>query len=187
MINTFYEKNPDYRIIHDNLKNMKNVTSLQTYQKGSWILHMLRGVVGTENFWKGIQIYYQKYKDSNATTNDFKRIMEEVSGQNLTVFFQQWLYKPGALELSGNWQYDNKEHQVLITINQTQTDGSFFEMPIEIGINFKEEQHQLIERVQIKEKSNVFKIKVEAEPENITLDPNLWVLMKADIKKIPLY
>ena len=60
-------------------------------------------------------------------------------------------------------------------------------MPIEIGINFKGEQHQKIERVQIKEKSNVFKIKVEAEPENITLDPNLWVLMKADIKKIPLY
>ena len=113
--------------------------------------------------------------------------MEEVSGQNLTVFFQQWLYKPGALELSGNWQYDNKEHQVLITLSQSQTDGSFFEMPIEIGINFKGEQHQQIERVQINEKSNVFKIKVEAEPENITLDPNLWVLMKADIKKIPLY
>ena len=60
-------------------------------------------------------------------------------------------------------------------------------MPIELGINFKGEQHRQIEQVQVNEKSNVFKIKVETEPENIILDPNLWVLMKADIKKIPLY
>ena len=183
MVNSFHEKNPKYRIIHDNLKNMKNVTSLQTYQKGSWILHMLRGVVGTENFWKGIQIYYQKYKDSNATTNDFKRIMEEVSGQNLTAFFQQWLYKPGALELSGNWKYNHKEGEVLISLTQEQGDDSLFEMPIEFGINFKGEKSQQIERVQLNEKSNVFKIKVKKEPENIILDPNSWVLMKTEFKE----
>ena len=183
MVNSFHEKNPKYRIIHDNLKNMKNVTSLQTYQKGSWILHMLRGVVGTENFWKGIQIYYQKYKDSNATTNDFKRIMEEVSSQNLTAFFQQWLYKPGALELSGNWKYNHKEGEVLIFLTQEQGDDSLFEMPIEFGINFKGEKSQQIERVQLNEKSNVFKIKVKKEPENIILDPNSWVLMKTEFKE----
>ena len=183
MVNSFHEKNPKYRIIHDNLKNMKNVTSLQTYQKGSWILHMLRGVVGTENFWKGIQIYYQKYKDSNATTNDFKRIMEEVSSQNLTAFFQQWLYKPGALELSGNWKYNHKEGEVLISLTQEQGDDSLFEMPIEFGINFKGEKNQQIERVQLNEKSNVFKIKVKKEPENIILDPNSWVLMKTEFKE----
>ena len=181
-VNTFYEKNPNYRIVHDNLKNMKNVTSSQTYQKGSWILHMLRGIVGTENFRKGIQIYYQKYQDANATTNDFKRIMEEVSGKDLTVFFQQWLYKSGTLVLSGNWKYDIKENQVLITLNQVQTDGSLFEMPIELRINFKGEQQKKVV-VQVKEKSNIFKIKVDSEPVKIILDPNLWVLMNADFKK----
>jgi len=110
--------------------------------------------------------------------------MEEVSGQNLTVFFQQWLYKPGALELSGNWKYDKKEQQVVIILNQVQTDGSFFDMPIELGINFKGQQYQKIQQVQVNNKSNIFKIKVDAEPENIILDPNLWVLMKADFKKI---
>ena len=64
-----------------------------------------------------------------------------------------------------------------------QTDGSFFEMPIELGINFKGEQHQQIELVQVKEKSTVFKIKTETEPENIILDPNSWVLMRAGFKK----
>ena len=67
-VESFHEKNPDYTIIHDNLKNMKDVTSSQTYQKGSWVLHMLRGVLGTEIFWKGIRSYYSKFKDLNATT-----------------------------------------------------------------------------------------------------------------------
>ena len=66
---------------------MKNVTSSQTYQKGSWILHMLRGFLGNEVFWEGIKVYYNKYRDLNATTSDFKNIMEDVSNKDLNLFF----------------------------------------------------------------------------------------------------
>ncbi len=100
-VDDFYLINPGYSIVHDNLKDMAKVTSSQTYQKGSWVLHMLRGVVGTENFWKGIKSYYKKYQDSNATTGDFQREMEEASGMDLSVFFEQWLYKGGTLKYVG--------------------------------------------------------------------------------------
>jgi aminopeptidase N len=63
-----------------------------------------------------------------------------------------------------------------------QTDGSMFEIPLEIGIDFGNKPQQL-ELIQIKEKSNSFKIKVEEEPKNIHLDPNYWVLMNADFMK----
>jgi len=182
-VNTFYEKNPDYRIVHDNLKDMSNVTSSQTYQKGSWILHMLRGVVGTDNFRKGIRSYYQKYRNANATTDDFRREMEDASGKDLSVFFQQWLYKAGTLKYSGNWQYDSKGSQVRITLDQVQNDGSLFKMPLEIGIYFAGQDRPQIELVQVNERSNVFTINVDAEPENIILDPNTWLLMEVDFKK----
>ena len=181
-VDAFYEKNPKYTIIHDNLKDMKDVTSSQTYQKGSWILHMLRGMVGTETFWKGIKTYYKKYQDLNVTTDDFKRVMEEVSGRDLTIFFEQWLYKPGTLSLAGNWKYDKKSSQIIVALNQVQTDGSLFEMPLEIEIDFGKNKQQL-EVVQIKGKSNSFKIQVNSEPKNIVIDPNLWVLKKLDFKK----
>ena len=87
-VDAFYLKNPNYRLVHDNLKDMNDVTTSQIYQKGSWTLHMLRGVVGTENFWKGIKIYYHKYRDSHATVADFRRVMEEVSGKDLIHLFQ---------------------------------------------------------------------------------------------------
>jgi aminopeptidase N len=181
-VDAFYKKKPKYTIVHDNLKDMKDVTTSQIYQKGSWILHMLRGVVGTETFWEGIQSYYKQYKDINVTTDDFKRVMEEASGKDLTVFFEQWLYKPGILKLAGSWKYDKQKGEILINLNQVQTDGSMFEIPLEIGIDFGNKPQQL-ELIQIKEKSNSFKLKVGEEPKNIVLDPNYWVLMNADFMK----
>ena len=181
-VDDFYEKNPKYTIIHNNLKDMKDVTSSQTYQKGSWILHMLRGMIGTDTFWKGIKTYYKEFQDLNATTDDFKRVMEEVSGRDLTVFFEQWLYKPGTLSLKGNWTYDKRKGEVTIDLNQVQTDGSLFEMPLEIAINFVNNKQQL-EVVQVKGKKNIFKIKTASEPINIVVDPNLWVLKTLDFKK----
>jgi len=181
-VDAFYKENPSYTIIHDNLEDMKDVTSSQTYQKGSWILHMLRGVLGTKVFWEGIQVYYKKYRDLNATTDDFKRVIEDVSGKDLTNFFNQWLYNPGILKLNGFWNYDKKAGQVVLNINQVQTDGSLFEMPIEIEIEFENIKLKST-LINLKKKHNVFKIKVDAEPKNINIDPNLWVLMNVNFEQ----
>jgi len=177
-VNTFYTKNPSYRIVHDNLQDMEQVTSSHTYQKGSWILHMLRGVVGDENFWKGIRSYYSKYMNSNATTADFRREMEEASGMDLKDFFDQWLYKPGALQYSGSWQYDAKKKEVRIIIEQIQTNGSLFKMPVQVAI-YSSTGKPVMKTLQVNEKRNEFTLLVESEPDNIVLDPNHWVLMEA--------
>lgn len=181
-VNAFHAKNPAYRIIHDNLADMTKVTSSHTYQKGSWVLHMLRGVIGDDPFRKGIQSYYRKYMNGNATTTDFQREMEEASGQDLTAFFQQWLYKPGALNLTGTWHYDAQRKEVKLSLEQSQTDGSLFKMPIQAGLYFSN-QSTLIKTVQLTEKANVFTFAVEAEPEAVVLDPASWVLMEATITK----
>ncbi|MDH3710369.1 MAG: M1 family aminopeptidase, partial [Cyclobacteriaceae bacterium] len=183
-VDDFHLNNPDYRIVHDDLKDMRKVTSSHTYQKGSWILHMLRGVIGTENFWKGIQSYYRKYQNANATTEDFRREMEEVSGKDLYVFFQQWLYRAGTLKLAGSWQYDHAKGQVRVTLDQVQEDGSLFEMPLELGLYFEGQDRSQFEDIQVDQKSNSFTIEVDEEPKNIMLDPNTWVLMEVvDFKK----
>lgn len=176
-VDDFALKNPDYSIIHDNLEDMSKVTTSQTYQKGSWTLHMLRGVVGTENFWKGIQSYYRKYRNGNATTADFRREMEEVTGKDLPFFFEQWLYKLGTLKFGGNWQYDPDKKQAIITLEQVQEDGSLFEMPIEIGIYFEDRDKTHFEVVRMTDRSSIFYVDLMEEPKNIILDPNTWVLM----------
>ncbi len=181
-VNAFYAQHPDYRIIHDNLKDMSQVTSSQTYQKGSWILHMLRGMVGEDVFWRGIQSYYKKYQNLNATTSDFRREMEEASGKDLKIFFEQWLYKPGALMLNGTWNYNAKKKEVTLQLKQTQTDGSIFNMPMEVAIYYSQDK-LLMKQIDMDEKSKTFTFAVDAEPEQVILDPNSWVLMEATLIK----
>lgn len=181
-VDAFHEKNPDYTIVHTNLADMSQVTSSQTYQKGSWVLHMLRGVVGTGVFWEGIRAYYREFKDGNATTADFQRVMEEVSGKDLGVFFRQWLYEPGALELEGHWRYDAQAGRVVVELTQAQPGARLFDMPIELEITHRDGSRSL-ERIRIAEKVNRFEIRVDSEPGHIALDPNLWVLMQASFQK----
>jgi len=182
-VNAFYEKNPNYRIVHDNLKDMSQVTSGQTYQKGSWTLHMLRGVMGTDVFWKGIQSYYKKYQDLNATTADFQREMEAASGLDLTGFFQQWLYKTGTFKVNGTWQYNAKSKELKIVLDQIQTDGIIFKMPIQVAIFLPNQKLPLMKMITITQKTTVSVFTIDVEPEKVVLDPDIWVLMDATISK----
>jgi aminopeptidase N len=174
---------PKYTIIHDNLSRMEDVTSSQTYQKGSWTLHMLRGVLGDDVFQRGIQAYYRRYFNGSATTADFRRAMEEMSGQSLGWFFEQWLYKPGSLRVAGRWRYDAARKQVVVTLEQTQIDGSLFTMPIEVAIYRKGDATPTVQKVTISAKSNTFVIDAPIEPEMVKLDPKLFVLMEATMER----
>jgi aminopeptidase N len=174
----FYEENPGYRIVHENLTDMRQVTTSNTYQKGGWTLHMLRGIIGDDAFWRGIQAYYREYRDANASTDDFRRAMEEASGQDLSQFFRQWLYRPGKLQYEGGWRY--ADGVVTVELNQVQTDGSLFEMPVQIGIYFDGESRPRLEVLQVDEARNTFTIRVDREPDNVVLDPHTWVLMEAE-------
>jgi aminopeptidase N len=178
-VRAFYEENPDYRIVHDNLDDMSRVTSSQTYQKGGWTLHMLRGLIGDDAFWAGIQEYYRLYQDKNATTDDFRRAMEEASGVDLTGFFQQWLYQGGYLELEGHWTYDGGAGLVEIELRQVQDDGYVFEMPMQVGIYFEGESRPRIELIHVQGGTSRLSIPVDRAPASVVLDPDTWVLMEA--------
>ena len=182
-VRAYYEENPDYRIVHDNLDDMSRVTSSQTYQKGGWTLHMLRGMIGDDAFWSGIQAYYARHQDQNATTDDFRRAMEEASGRDLSEFFQQWLYQGGALEYEGGWRYDSQSGTIEVDLSQVQDDGYSFKMPVQLGIYSADESEPRIEMLQVNDMTNRFTISVDREPESVVLDPDTWILMDADFAR----
>lgn len=184
-VRSFAATHPGYTIIHRDLNRMEDVTSSHTYQKGSWVLHMLRGVVGDAAFQRGIRAYYRAHFNANATTADFRRAMEEASGQDLEWFFQQWLYEGGNLKVDGAWTYDARTKQVRITLSQVQNDGSVFRMPLEVAVQAAGQAVPTMHRVQLNAQRNVFTLDVPSEPTQVRLDPNLWVLMEASFTKAP--
>lgn len=108
------------------------------YWKGSWVLHMLRHVMGDSAFFQALDTYgtapYLQY--GNATTYDFRTICELFHGSGLSWFFDQWVYGEYRPDYEYSWtQYRYGETYTLsLTIEQVQTNGSFFQMPIDIGL-----------------------------------------------------
>ena len=176
-----YDDDPDYRIVHDDLEDMSRVTTGAIYQKGAWVLHMLRSMVGDEAFWSGIRAYYARHMNANATTEDFQRAMEEASGLDLAPFFDQWLYNGGNPKLEGWWDYDPTARAVRVELNQTQAAGPVFRLPLEIGLHFDGEAlPRRVETHTVDQRFNRLVIPVDAEPSGITLDPNVRLLFQAD-------
>jgi len=182
---SFAAANPGYTIIHRNLRRMDQVTSSHTYQKGSWILHMLRGVVGDAAFQRGIRAYYQRHFNANATTADFRRAMEEASGRALGWFFDQWLYRPGDLKVAGQWRYDANTRKLHLTLEQVQGDAALFTMPIEVAVQLPGQAAPVIHRIQLSARQQLFTIDAPAEPTDVRLDPDHWVLMEGTVSKRP--
>ena len=166
----FYEKNKDASVVHDNLKDMKDVLSYDLqYQKGAWVLHMLRNYVGEDNFRAGIRNYYKKYFNSNTNTEEFKIEMEKVSGVDLDKFFDQWLYKGGIIKLDVEWKYDEKSKNIEFDITQVQNDGYLFEMPLDIEI--LGDNNSNTSTIRLDKKSGKYLVYSENKPKEIKLDP----------------
>lgn len=166
----YYKKNPS-PIVDNTIKDPMKVLSTNTYQKGSWVLNMLRRKLGDEVFWKGIRTYYETYKNANAMTVDFRLIMENVSGVDLKDFFQQWLFTKGHPELKCNWQYESGK--VKISVDQMQKHHTF-KFPLEIGIIHGNQIK--MEKVSINQQSELFEIATDAEPDHMVFDPEVWLL-----------
>jgi aminopeptidase N len=171
------QENPGESVVHHTLSDMSKVTSRLTYQKGGWTLHMLRGIIGTEAFWTGIRDYYRRYRDRNASTADFRQVMEQASGQQLSWFFDQWLSRAGIPAVTGTWRYDAAAQRVEIELSQTQT-GDAYRLPIDVGMTEPAGKVR-VERVDLAGRTGRFTLNADAEPRALTLDPNTWVLMQA--------
>ncbi|MCX6254781.1 MAG: M1 family metallopeptidase [Bacteroidia bacterium] len=127
----YFERNAK-PVIDTTITNLMDLLSANSYQKGAWVLHMLRHELGNEVFMKGLRLYYERFYNSNALTEDFKNVMEEVSGRNLGRFFQQWLYSEGQPELSIWHGNGKKKGTIEVYIEQKQE--HLFEFSLELLI-----------------------------------------------------
>lgn len=144
-----------------------------TYQKGAWVLHMLRKQLGDSVFWEGIRKYYSAYAGKNAVTSDLIKVMESVSGKDLQVFFSQWLERAGYPKLNIRWKYDAVNKQALITVIQEQT-GPLFQFPL--TILFEGKGGPIYKTTFIKERQTVYTVPMKMPPAKAVIDPDVSLL-----------
>jgi aminopeptidase N len=172
------QKLPDAPVIHRNLADMSKVLNNLVYQKGGWVLHMLRDEVGTENFWTAIREYYRRYRDTNASTADLRSVFEEVSGKPLVWFFTQWLNRPGVPKLEGSWRYDATRKQVEVTLSQTHA-GDPYRISVDVGMIPTAGAVPVINTVAMTGRRTTMVFDAPVEPVSVSLDPSTWLLFDA--------
>lgn len=158
------------------------------YQKGAWCLHMLRGVVGDSVFFKILSTYYDKYKYKNANTNQFKKVCEDVSGIDLTDFFDEWIFKgTGRPVYEVAYKVDdfmgdaNSEvHTLRINVEQKQKDYDVYKMPIRFTV-ITSEGEQEFTFYNLKKRQQ-FEQPVKGKILDVLLDRDNWILK--DVKKV---
>jgi aminopeptidase N len=170
------QKLPDAPIVHRNLDDMTRVLNGLIYQKGGWVLHMLRAEVGTEQFWTAIREYYRRYQNQNASTAELRTVFEQVSGKNLGWFFTQWLTRPGIPALEGSWRYDKVNKKIEVTLLQSQA-AEAFRLNVDVGIAAAAGALPTIERVEMTARRATMTFDAPAEPASVTIDPSTWLLV----------
>lgn len=154
--------------------NYMELLNANSYQKGGWILHMLRRKLGDDVFWKGIRLYYKKFDGSNADTYDFMRSMESVSGMDLKEFFRHWLYTPGQPELRIEWKYDAREKQVRVTVEQLQSTA--YDFPLDL--KWETSTGSVQKTIHVKERTTRYQIPCASKPSRFVADPQTNLLFE---------
>ncbi len=173
----------------DNLFDLLNANN---YSKGAWVLHMLRGMLGDETFFRGIRAYYERHAFGSALTEDLRRVFEEESGRPLDWFFDQWVRRPGHPVLESEWEMSEDGTGVILTIRQTQSpDWPTFRLPMQVEVKLGEMTRTpgLLRSIEVTSREQTFRISpgypvdalfdtvdVLVDTVDVLVDPDGWVL-----------
>lgn len=152
----------------------KNLFSETVYEKGGWVLHMLRYELGDSAFFDSMRKYYSNYKYSNASVEDFKNVCEIVSGKNLDKFFDQWIYTGDEIPfIDYNISIGESNGKKFCELKMLQTQKRYpeFNLPIDVQIIYEDGRNE-IHRLQLDSRLYVTRFELDGELADIIIDPD---------------
>jgi aminopeptidase N len=147
-----------------------------SYNKASWVPHMLRRMVGETDFAAALQLLRSGHGFGSATTADVQSAFEAASGQDLSVFFQQWIYGQYYPAYRFGWTATaaGPQTRVMVSIEQTQVNTGLFTMPLDVRVSTAVGDTTFV--VQQSQAHQWFGFLVDGPVTDVALDPDGWVL-----------
>ena len=184
-VNMDRAKNASGSIYVQNINSVGQIFSgYRSYSKGSIILHMLRGVLGDRKFFEAMKAYIDdpELAYDVAVTEDFQKIVEETSGENLDYFFQQWIYGENYPIYTVTWSYTEESNNYHVGVNikqEVNSNPNYFTMPIQLEFKTASgyETHTVVNDQQEQE----FDIILNERPTQLIFDPNNLILKDASV------
>lgn len=155
----------------------KDLFSSTIYNKGAWVLHMLRGEISDSTFFRLLRTYYQNFKYGNASTRDFEALAERVSKKNLQGFFYQWVYS-GRDRIRLEYNYSSLKANGLwktkIKYRQRSRDGFPYSFSLDFKLQFSDGSKTF--STQVKDNQGWIELLTRQKPVEVYLDPDLKLL-----------
>jgi aminopeptidase N len=154
------------------------------YEKGGWVLHMLRSELGDAVFWEGVREYLTRHRGRSVETRDLERAMEDASGRALGEFFQQWIHRAGHPELEFDARFEAGAGLLYVVLRQTQAVDAVtprFRLAVAVSVvlaDGAEQAHTLT----LDDRSRTFALPCAAAPRWVALDPEGALLAKVTTK-----
>ncbi len=170
---------PIYNPPYDLENNIDEMFSWTIYKKGAWVVHMLRWVMGDDNFFDGLRHYQASHGFGNSTLQEFEADMEESSGMDLTAFFNEWIYQGGH----PNYVFTNMRtesdgqggYNAYLTVTQAQSNAPLFTTPL--PMQFTDGNNSINSRVEIAAEviQEISVTGLTFEPTSMIFDPDMWI------------
>ena len=151
-----------------------------SYQKASWVPHMLRHMLGEADFFAAVRLYLDTYGHGSATTEQFQAVLEGVSNLDLTAFFQQWIYGEyyPIYDLSWDSWAAGAGYEVSIRVKQVQTLTGLFAMPLDVRITTAAGPVTFV--IDNSAEVQWYSFQVDDLVTAVELDPDDWVLREVN-------
>lgn len=146
-----------------------------SYPKGALVLHTLKEYIGEDKFRMAIKFFLERFKYSNADTEDLRKVFEAVADEDLEWFFDQYVYNAGHPVLEVSYKWDPDKQNLQIKFKQKQPDDCFeiYKFPLEFEITTEKET--IKKKIWIVEKEQTLYIPLDAKPRYLQIDPNFKV------------
>jgi aminopeptidase N len=164
-------------------EDKEDLFDAHSYQKGGRILHMLRKYVGDEAFFKALNVYLQENKFTAVEFHQLRLAFEQVTGEDLNWFFNQWFLTSGHPVLEVSHDYDDSLMQEKIVVSQRHSEDEtlLFELPVDIDIYAGGKAER--KRVVINQSRQEFVFPVAQKPDLVNVDAEKMMLcVKTDLK-----
>lgn len=168
-----YEKRRNKPIHDTETEDLMQLLNPNNYEKGAWVLHMLRERLGDEAFFRGLRDYYSAHRGANATTEDLRYSLEKASGKDLKEFFSRWVYGRGHPLYQVRWGFTKGGSLLRVAINQIQDGEAFLDpIPIEIVLNGQKIKRTIYPHSKLASLA----IRLSGKPTSTKLDPDETLL-----------
>jgi aminopeptidase N len=185
MQNYLYSRSDKKDLVRFYYSDREDMFDMVSYQKGGRILNMLRNLVGDSAFYKSLNLFLNTRKFNTAEAHDLRLVFEEVTGQDLNWYWNQWFYGSGHPKLDISYKYDEPGKLAKVIIKQTQPD-KIFTLPIAIDLYQGGEKKRY--QVRIEHRIDSFSFSANSRPDLINVDGDKLLLCeKTDHKNLDNY